>query len=117
MATTNSEFLQPDPANPPLYTGWTTVDSRQTADTLAAAIIEKRLAVCTQVEGPITSRYRWEDKLESAEEYRITIKFLESHKHPLSIWLHTHHPYQTPQWLVVKIDEASPAYLEWARSQ
>lgn len=116
MATTNSEILVPAPNNRSLYTGWTTVDTRENADKLATTIIEEKLAVCTQVEGPITSRYRWEGTLECSEEYRITIKFLESHEQRLTTWINAHHPYDNPQWLAIKADVVSAAYLEWAQS-
>jgi periplasmic divalent cation tolerance protein len=52
----------------------TTIDSREAAQKLAEAIVSKRLAVCVQVSGPITSTYWWQDQIEQAEEWICTAK-------------------------------------------
>ena len=95
---------------------WTTVATRADADRLAAEIIGQRLAACVQIEGPVTSTYHWDGKVERAEEFRLCLKFLPSQSAALSLWMQSHHPYQTPEWIVVQAAEVGEKYLSWARS-
>lgn len=95
---------------------WTTVPAKDAADTLAASAINARLAACVQVEGPITSHYCWEGVCEKSEEYRLTFKLLPTQLQALEAWLHERHPYETPQWVVVRAEHVSEKYLSWARA-
>jgi periplasmic divalent cation tolerance protein len=47
----------------------TTLPSRDAADRLAAQMVEDRLAACVQVVGPVSSTYRWEGRVETAQEW------------------------------------------------
>ena len=59
-----------------MFVAWTTVADRADADRLAAGAVERGLAACVQIDGPVTSHYRWEGKLERSEEFRLTFKCL-----------------------------------------
>ncbi len=96
--------------------GWTTVASRPQADSLARGLIEARLAACAQIDGPIASIYRWEGKVEETAEYRLTLKFLAAQHRPLEAWLHRHHPYESPEWVVVAAEYVAEKYLSWAQA-
>ncbi len=52
----------------------TTTDSKAAAERIARELVEQRLAACVQIGGPITSVYRWQGKMETAEEWTCTIK-------------------------------------------
>ncbi len=95
---------------------WTTVASRADADRLAREIVDQRLAACVQVEGPVTSTYQWKGKVEQAEEFRLCIKLLPEQATALSAWVQAHHPYETPEWIVVAAAEVGEKYLSWARA-
>ena len=47
----------------------TTVGKREDAERIAETLIEKRLAGCVQIIGPISSVYWWKSKIEKAEEW------------------------------------------------
>jgi len=96
--------------------GWTTVESPEQAEALAAGLVEARLAACVQVEGPVTSHYRWEGRTERAMEYRLMVKFLPGRQVELEAWLFSRHPYRTPEWLVVRADHVAEKYLSWAQA-
>lgn len=100
---------------PTLLIGWTAVADRNDADRLSEAIVSGGLAVCVQIDGPIQSRYVWQGKLEQAEEFRLTLKFLESQQLKLQSYLETHHPYDTPEWVVVRAENVGEKYLSWAQ--
>lgn len=95
---------------------WTSVESAAQADTLAAGLIEARLAACVQVEGPMASYFRWDGQLQRASEYRLTIKFMPERHLELEAWIATRHPYQTPEWVVVQAEHVAEKYLSWARA-
>lgn len=96
--------------------GWTTVETRHQAESLARGLVEAGLAACVQIEGPITSCYRWEGQVQTASEFRLTVKYVAEQHLPLEAWLLRHHPYETPEWIVVAADYVAEKYLSWARS-
>ena len=97
-----------------MFVAWTTVEKRADADRLAAAAVARNLAVCVQVDGPLTSHYRWQGKDERAEEYRLAFKCLENHVVALEKFVLAQHPYDTPEWLAVRADRVGEKYLSWA---
>jgi periplasmic divalent cation tolerance protein len=46
----------------------TTTEAEADAQAIARALVEKRLAACVQIIGPITSTYWWQGEIETAEE-------------------------------------------------
>jgi len=99
-----------------LLVGWTTVASQDDAARLAHGLVEARLAACVQVDGPIVSHYIWEKRTETAQEFRLTIKFLPARAAAVETWVLAHHPYATPEWIVVRAEHVAEKYLSWARS-
>jgi len=97
-----------------MFVAWTTVSTRADADRLARGAVESRLAVCTQIDGPVTSHYHEEGRLQQAEHFRIWNKYLPGNASTLSNWIHTHHPYTTPQWIEVSAESVGEKYLSWA---
>lgn len=97
-----------------MFVAWTTTATREDADRLARGAVETRLAACAQVDGPITSYYFWEGKLESGQEYRVWFKYLPANASALSGWVHNHHPYAVPQWIEVSAEQVGEKYLSWA---
>lgn len=94
---------------------WTTVDTPENAEGLAAEAVARGLAACVQISG-LVSHYRWAGRPERAEELLLTFKFLEEQRMPLETFVSENHPYDTPEWIVVKADEVSEKYLSWAKA-
>ncbi len=99
-----------------MYLAWTTVATADDANRLAREAVELRLAACVQVEGPISSHYRWEGRIESTQEYRLLLKFLPEQAAALEAWIRARHPYDTPEWVVGGAYHVSEKYLSWARA-
>ena len=97
-----------------MFVAWTTTSTQDEADRLARGAVEARLAACAQIDGPITSYYHWEGKMEQAEEFRIWFKCLPGNASALSAWVHSNHPDQTPQWIEVSAENVGEKYLSWA---
>lgn len=96
---------------------YTTTGNQADADQLARLLVEKRLAACVQVEGPIRSTYRWQDAIESSEEWRLLIKTSESKAETVNQVLLDSHPYDEPEILCFSFCAGSKGYVAWAKQQ
>jgi len=92
----------------------TTVDDAAAADRLARGLIAERLAACVQITAPVLSHYRWQGKQECSREQRLEIKLLPERLEAALDWLATHHPYDTPE-LIVLPAQAERRYADWMR--
>ena len=99
---------------PGMWIAWTTVDSRDAAERLARSATEHRLAACVQIEGPVTSFYRWKGKLERAEEWRLMFKCTPEQLGVLEARILAEHPYETPEWIAVRAEHVGEKYLNWS---
>ena len=52
----------------------TTTEKKEDAEKIAACLVEKRLAACVQIAGPISSLYRWKGKIERARRVAMLDK-------------------------------------------
>lgn len=99
-----------------MFVAWTTVAQRADAERLAAEAVNRGLAACVQIEGPILSLYRWDGRTERAEEFRLMLKCTPSRLAQLETWILSHHPYSTPEWIVVRAERVGEKYLSWAEA-
>ncbi len=86
---------------------------RAAADRLAEAAIAARLAACAQLSGPIASRYRWQGKIEAAEEWICILKSRADLFPELEKCIREHHSYAAPEIIALPITLGSAAYLDW----
>lgn len=93
----------------------TTVNKRETALGIAQALVESRLAACSQVLGPLTSVYRWQGQVESAEEWLCVAKTSDELYDQVEAAIRQAHPYELPEILATPIARGSRAYLDWLR--
>jgi periplasmic divalent cation tolerance protein len=91
----------------------TTTGEREDADRIAQALIESRLAACVQVQGPITSTYRWQGQIETAEEWQCCAKSRQDLYPELEAAIRQLHPYEVPEILAIAILEGNASYLAW----
>lgn len=95
----------------------TTVDSEAAAVALAQKIVDQRKAACVQITGPIQSIYRWHNEICQTQEWRCTMKSLDSRSRELVEALTAIHPYEVPEVLIQSVDDCSEAYLQWLAEQ
>lgn len=91
----------------------TTIDDRSKAEELARGAVRARLAACAQIGGPITSVYRWQGEVETAEEHSVTFKATAAGVGALVEHLRAEHPYDVPEIVVTPITGGNPDYLSW----
>ncbi|MFN2607838.1 MAG: divalent-cation tolerance protein CutA [Acidimicrobiales bacterium] len=90
-----------------------TAGSFEEAERLAAAVLHPRLAACVQVLGPITSRYWWDGRLETATEWLCLAKTTEDRADAVVAVMGAAHSYDTPEVLVLPVIGGHDGYLAW----
>lgn len=91
----------------------TTVASHKDAENLARQLIDDCLAACVQVEGPVTSHYKWEGIVQASTEFRLTIKTGNACWQDLKKQLVKLHPYEQPEILMLPVTDTTEGYLNW----
>ncbi|MFF8639913.1 divalent-cation tolerance protein CutA [Streptomyces sp. NPDC015345] len=107
----------PVPGAPTALTVLTTADAEGKARELAYGAIRARLAACAQITGPVTSVYRWEDEIETAQEWQVLLKTTAARYAALEAWLTEAHDYDTPEIIATPVVRGSAAYLEWVERE
>lgn len=92
---------------------FTTTATREDAQTIGDALVEKRLAGCVQIVGPILSTFWWKGKVEHTEEWLCIIKSEKRLYHDLEHAIKAQHPYETPEIIAVSIVAGSQPYMQW----
>jgi periplasmic divalent cation tolerance protein len=95
----------------------TTTETKSDAQAIARAVVEKRLAACVQIIGPITSTYWWQGEIETAEEWMCVIKSRQDLYERLEEAIREVHPYDVPEVLAVPVIAGSKDYLRWLDSE
>jgi periplasmic divalent cation tolerance protein len=95
----------------------TATGTRHDAEQIAAELVSRRLAGCTQVSGPIVSTFRWQGKVETAEEWVCTAKTTLACQDAIQKLLDEIHPYEVPEVIATPIVDGSAAYLKWLKEQ
>ncbi len=84
-----------------------------TANAIALAIVEEKLAACVNILPRVTSVYRWQGAVESAAEIPLLIKTTADRYAQLEQRIAKLHPYETPEIVALPIERGLPAYLAW----
>lgn len=91
----------------------TTVAGKEEAERMATALLEKHLAACVQIVGPITSLYWWQGKIERSEEWLCIAKSELKLFPQIEERIKALHSYQVPEILAVPVGAGSQQYLQW----
>ncbi len=91
----------------------TTVERREDAERIARELVQRRLAACVQVVGPIASTYRWRDKIETAQEWQCWAKSRGNLYDEIERSIRELHPYEVPEILAVPVLAGGADYLAW----
>ena len=91
----------------------TNLPNRESAQRVANALIESRVAACINMLAECTSVYRWQGKIETANEVPLLIKTTRAAYPHLEAVIRSHHPYELPEIIAVSINAGLPGYLQW----
>jgi len=95
----------------------TNLPDRATAERLADALIEKRVAACVNILAPCRSVYRWRGAVQHDEEHPVLIKTTAERYAALEAAIRAAHPYELPEIIAVPIEHGLPAYLAWVDAE
>lgn len=91
----------------------TTAGSEEEAERIAHLLVERRLAACVQVVGPIVSRYRWQGAVEEEREWQCLAKTTRVAYPEVEAMIRELHSYDEPEIVAIEIIAGSAAYLAW----
>ena len=87
-----------------------------TAQRLAEALVDERLAACVQLLPGLRSVYRWQGGVERADEV-LLVKTTSERLEALAERVLALHPYELPELLAVEAAGGLPDYLDWVAAQ
>jgi len=87
------------------------------ARALAGHLVEARLAACVNILAPCRSVYRWEGRIEDAEEVPLLIKTTAARYAALEEAIRARHPYELPEIVAVPLTHGLPGYLGWVAAE
>ncbi|GGO44292.1 MULTISPECIES: divalent-cation tolerance protein CutA [Streptomyces] len=102
---------------PTVLTVLTTTDTPGKADALARGAVDARVAACAQINGPVTSVYRWDGAIETAREWQVLLKTTTERYEALESYLTQAHNYDTPEIIATPVTRGSAAYLAWVTQE
>ena len=91
----------------------TTAGSREEAEKIANTLVQRELAACVNILGPMTSIYRWKGKIESATEFLLIIKTTEDAFEPVKRAIQEMHSYELPEFVEIGVTRGEGKYLSW----
>lgn len=91
-----------------------TAGSMDEAKSIGRVLVEERLAACANI-FPITSIFRWKDKIEEAGEFGIIIKTGTDRVKDIENRVKQIHSYEVPCVISFKINSGSEDYLKWIK--
>lgn len=91
----------------------TAAGSEEEAARISSALVERRLAACVQVLGPVTSQYRWQGAVETAREWLCLAKTEAGRYTEVEALIRELHSYEEPEIVATPIVAGSAGYLDW----
>jgi periplasmic divalent cation tolerance protein len=103
-------------SDPRVVTMLVTAPDMETAEGLARALVEERLAACANVVPGVVSVYRWEGEVRRDAEVLMVLKTTESGAVALERRVVELHPYEVPEVLTLSVTGGHAPYLSWVRT-
>ena len=93
-----------------------TCPDEELATRIAGVLVERKLAACVQASA-ITSTYRWQGAIETAQEVRLMIKAKSADYDAIQACIVELHSYQNPEVIALPVVAGSRLYLDWIDAQ
>ena len=87
------------------------------AQALARALVEARLAACVSVGAPVESLYHWRGQIETATEVPVVVKTRAACYAEIEAAIRARHPYELPEILAVPVLDGFAPYLDWLAAE
>ncbi len=83
------------------------------AKTIAAELINDKIAACVNIIPAVTSIYKWQGKIECTEEVQMLIKSQQPFFEQVNRKINQLHPYETPEMIALNIQQGDKHYINW----
>src|SRR5262249_1833145 len=90
-----------------------TAPDLKSARSLARSALKLRLIACANLVPRVESHYWWQNKIERGNEILLVLKTPARCLSKLEKLILAEHPYDTPEFLVLKLNAGSSRYLQW----
>ena len=90
-----------------------TFTETESVKSVAETLVNEKLAACVNVISGVQSIFRWQDKIDNANENILIIKTKDSLYDELEARIKELHPYELPEIISVPIDKGLNKYLDW----
>lgn len=90
-----------------------TAPDRERAELIARALVDERLAACVNIVAGVRSIYRWEGRIQEADEVLCLVKTRPELFAAVRDRVRALHPYDIPEILAFDVVDGSAAYLDW----
>ena len=87
------------------------------ATRIADALVDERLAACVSIVPGMRSVYRWQGKVERADEMLLLVKTSTARADTLRQRIVALHPHELPEVIMFEADGGLPAYLDWVAAE
>ena len=91
----------------------TTAGSQEEAAKIAHGLVERRLAACVNIVPRIESVYRWQGKVETAQEWLLLIKTQAELFERVRDAVKDLHSYDLPECVMLEVAAGTKEYLDW----
>lgn len=92
-----------------------TFPNLELARQIGTALVEAQLTACVNLCPSIESIYRWEGKMENAQEVLAIFKTTAETYPQLEARLKELHPYEVPEIIALPASKVLPAYAAWVQ--
>jgi periplasmic divalent cation tolerance protein len=96
-----------------IVTVYATFPDAEEAQRVARQLVEERMAACANILGAARSIYRWQGKVEEADEVAVLFKTTSGQATMLIRRIGELHSYEVPAAVVWPIQEAPESYRLW----
>ena len=93
-----------------------TCPDADSAQRLAEALVDERLAACVNRLPGLRSTYRWQGEMRTEDEELLLIKTTTARFEALQARLLALHPYELPELIALPAERGHAAYLDWVRA-
>lgn len=95
----------------------TTAGSDEQADSIARALVERRLAACVSLVHNVCSVYRWQGGVERESEVLLVVKTRTERAAAVAEAIRELHTYDVPELLEIPVAGGGKDYLDWLLGQ
>ena len=93
----------------------TSCPDEASAQAVATALVQERLATCVNRIAGVRSTYFWDARLQDEAEILLIIKTTAGRLDDLQARLGALHPYELPELIAIAVAGGNERYLDWVR--